>query len=88
VATLGALWALGAEGPDADRAEIKRLLGEVARQSDELGAEFALAVSRQASRDWSVREGRCAFCGLVGIYHDPDSGEERVCAASGGGERP
>jgi len=76
VATLGALWALGAAGPDADRAEIRGLLADVTRQCDELGATFALAVARQASRDWSAREGRCAFCGLAGIFHDPETGQE------------
>lgn len=75
-ATLGALWTLGAEGPDADRAEITRLLDAQARQCDDLGPEFAAAVSRQASREWSTREKRCAFCGLENVYHDPDSGEE------------
>ena len=76
VATLGALWALGAEGSDADRTAVKGLLGEVARQCDELGAEFAPAVSRHAARDWSAREGRCAYCAMPGLFHDPDTGED------------
>lgn len=76
VATLGALWALGVEGPDADRTEIGRLLGEVARLTDDLGAEVALTVSRHAARAWSAREGRCAYCGTWSVFHDPDTGED------------
>jgi hypothetical protein len=82
-ATLGRLWALNLAGATTDPEEIKRLLEMQAKQCDELGPEFASAVSRQASRDWARRERRCPFCGLEGVYHDPVSGEESALAPRG-----
>jgi hypothetical protein len=82
-ATLGRLWALNLAGAATDPEEIKHLLDMQARQCDELGPEFASAVSRQASCDWARRERRCPFCGLEGVYHDPVSGEETALAPCG-----
>jgi hypothetical protein len=70
------LWYLAGQGPDANHRECAALLQEQARLCDELGAEWALTVSRQAARDWSAREGRCAYCAMPGIFHDPDTGED------------
>ena len=84
-AVLGRLWLLNA--PDssrspharrADVAEARRLLAEQARLVDELGPEFAAAVSRQHARAWSQTMGRCPWCGLAGVFHDPATGGERA----------
>ena len=72
-ATLGRLWALNVKGADADPGECAALLQEQARLLDEIGPAFAEAVSRQAARAWATRERRCPFCGIEGVYHDPET---------------
>jgi hypothetical protein len=61
---------------EVDAAEARVLLAELARLCDELGPEFASAVSRQHARAWSRTMNRCPWCGLVGVFHDPETGEE------------
>ena len=71
------LWDLAGQGADADAGDCAALLQEQARLCDDLGPEFAAAVSRQAARAWAHREHRCPTCGDLGVYHDPETGEER-----------
>ncbi len=73
---LGRLWDLAGQGADADAGDCAALLQEQARLCDDLGPEFAAAVSRQAAREWAHREHRCPTCGDPGVYHDPETGEE------------
>ena len=78
---LARLWLLNI--PPASRAvdvvaEARHLLTELARLCDELGPEFAAAVSRAHAHHWARTMGRCPWCGLAGVFHDPDTGEESV----------
>src|SRR5262245_38689450 len=81
IAVLGKLWHQNV--PDeavrsrpaqtADLGDVDSLLAEQARTCDDLGPEFAAAISRQASRAWARSMRRCPFCGLPDVYHDPDT---------------
>lgn len=80
---LGRLWLLNApdaspsgSAHDTDVADARRLLADQARLYDELGADPAALVSREAAWEWARLMRRCPWCGLAGVCHDPDSGEE------------
>ena len=79
---LARLWLLNI--PPASRAvdvvaEARHLLTELARLCDELGPEFAAAVSRAHAHHWARTMGRCPWCGLAGVFHDGRTqGEESV----------
>jgi hypothetical protein len=79
--TLARLWLLNvpseARDPRAHAADLedaRQLRAEQARLCDELGPEFALAVSRTAAREWARDMGRCPWCGLA-VFRDPATGE-------------
>jgi hypothetical protein len=78
VPVLERLWALEAQGPDADLPEGESLLQEHARLTDELGPAFAEAVWRQWCRDNANRIGSCRSCGAWATSHDLDH-EGRPC---------
>ncbi len=65
---------LTAEGPAADRAEIKRLHQELLRLIDEVGEPRATRLRRQWAREWWQETGACPYCGDRGPYHDPEQG--------------
>jgi hypothetical protein len=77
---LGQLWLLNI--PDAPRArqadleDARRLRDEQAKLCDELGPAFAAAVSRKHAGAWARAMGRCPWCGMAGMFHDPESGQE------------
>jgi hypothetical protein len=74
---LSRLWLLNIPPAGAaDVAEARTLLADQARLCDEIGPEFAAAISRQHARTWARAMGRCPWCGLAGAFHDPDNGEE------------
>ena len=77
---LGKLWLLNAgEAPlsarhhRADLEAARELLAEQARLCDELGATLASAIGQQAARSWVSRMGRCPWCGLPGVFHEPET---------------
>jgi hypothetical protein len=87
-AVLGRLWLLNTPSEHGRRArqdharhaadleDAGGLLAEAARLCDDLGPEVAFAISRRAAREWAAAAGRCPWCGMAGVYHDPDTGEE------------
>jgi hypothetical protein len=60
----------------ADLEDAKRLLAEQAKLCDEIGPEFAAAISRQHARFWARMMKRCPWCGEANVFHNPESGEE------------
>jgi len=80
---LGRLWLLNVpdsrrdpRAHETDAAEARALLAEQARLCDDLGPEFAAAVSRQHAPLWARTMNRCPWCGMAGMFHDPDTGQE------------
>ena len=57
-----------------DREDASRLLAEQAWLCDEIGPEFAAAVSRPHARWWAKAMGRCPWCGEPDVFHDPETG--------------
>jgi hypothetical protein len=51
-------------------------LAEQARLYDELGADFAALVSREAAWEWTRLMRRCPWCGLARACDDPATGAE------------
>jgi hypothetical protein len=77
---LGRLWLLNTgEAPSsarhhrADLETARELLAEQARLCDELGAKLAAAIGLQAALGWVSRTGWCSWCGLRGVFHDPET---------------
>jgi len=79
-AVLGRLWLL--ENQDTairsrharsrDIEDARHLLAEQARLCDEIGPEFAAAISRQHARRWAEATQRCPYCGEEGVLHDAE----------------
>lgn len=69
-------WALTAQGPEADQAEVLQLHQEIIRLIDEVGEPLATKLRRQWAREWWQATGVCPFCGRPEPDHDPDRGGE------------
>jgi hypothetical protein len=72
----GAVWS--SQAHQADVEDARQLLAEQATLCDELGPEFAAAVSRRHARTWARVMNRCPWCGKAGIFHTTESGEANV----------
>lgn len=60
---LQGLYALNAQGADADHATIAAALSEQARLLDELGPALAERISAETAAEWRAQHGRCPYCG-------------------------